>query len=192
MLTRTTLTRKQGCVSKCWDNSKYVSTCSKDNETQCLCEDAEFQSVCTPIMSRLPSKSALLMEFQVVLQCLYSQCQTTQFGSALHQTLSACSGSGMDTLDASPPLIRHQALRKRGSSNIGYASGHLSASAIHSVARRSVSASAYVSARPTRSVGHLPAYTDALPMSLLVAISAPSSDGNMNTTSVLGPSTKAS
>lgn len=161
-----------GCVSKCWDNSKYVSTCSKDNETQCLCEDAEFQSV--------------------VLQCLYSQCQTTQFGSALHQTLSACSGSGMDTLDASPPLIRHQALRKRGSSNIGYASGHLSASAIHSVARRSVSASAYVSARPTRSVGHLPAYTDALPMSLLVAISAPSSDGNMNTTSVLGPSKKAS
>ena len=134
----------------------------------------------------------LLMEFQVVLQCLYSQCQTTQFGSALHQTLSACSDSGMDTLDASPPLIRHQALGKRGSPKVGYASGYLSASAIHSVARRSVSASAYVSGRPTRSVGHLPAYTDALPMSLPVAIYGPSGDGNVNSTSVLDPTTKAS
>ncbi|CAD6592940.1 MAG: hypothetical protein ASARMPRED_006854 [Alectoria sarmentosa] len=156
-----------GCVSKCWDNSKYVSTCVKANETQCLCEDAEFQSV--------------------VLQCLYSQCQTTQFGFALHQTLSACSGSGMDTLDALPPLIRHQGLRKRGSPSIGYASGHLSGSTIHSVARRSVSASAYVSARPTRSVGHLPGPTRDLPMSLSVALPATTSGANVNSTSVLAP-----
>ena len=94
----------------------------------------------------------------MVLQCLYSQCQTTQFGSALHQALSACSDSGIDTLDASPPpLIRHQALRKRGSPSSGYVSGHISASAIHSVARRSVSASAYVNARPTRSAGQISA-----------------------------------
>ena len=130
--------------------------------------------------------------FQVVLQCLYSQCQTTQFGSALHQTLSACFDSGMDTLDALPPLIRHQGLRKRGSPSIGYASGHLSASAIHSVARRSVGASAYVSARPTRSVGHLPIHTHDLPISLPVATAAPSSDVNVPSTSVLVPSTKAS
>lgn len=130
--------------------------------------------------------------FQVVLQCLYSQCQTTQFGSALHQTLSACTDHGMDTLDALPPLIRHQGLRKRGSPSIGYATGHLSASAIHSVARRSVSASAYVSARPTRSVGHLPAHTHDLPISLSVAVFAPSSGANVNNTSVPAPSTKAS
>lgn len=162
----------QGCVSKCWDNSKYVSTCVKANETQCLCEDADFQSV--------------------VLQCLYSQCQTTQFGSALHQTLLTCSDSGMDTLDALPPLIRNQGLRKRGSPSIGYTSGHLSASAIHSVARRSVSASAYVSARPTRSLGHLPAPTHDSPMSLSVALPVPSSGANGDGTSVLAPSTNAS
>lgn len=54
---------QQGCVSKCWDNSKYVSTCVKANETQCLCEDAEFQSVCVPLMS--PSiLSTLLINFR--------------------------------------------------------------------------------------------------------------------------------
>ena len=31
------------CVVKCWDNSRFVSTC--DKETECLCEDNEFQSV---------------------------------------------------------------------------------------------------------------------------------------------------
>ena len=128
----------------------------------------------------------------MVLQCLYSQCQTTQFGSALHQTLLACSDSGMDILDALPPLIRHQGLRKRGSPSIGYASGHLSASAIHSVARRSVSASAHMSARPTRSVGHLPAPTRDSPMSLSMAFPVPSSGSNVNSTRVLAPSTNAS
>ena len=31
------------CVVKCWDNSRFVSTCN--NEAKCLCEDNEFQSV---------------------------------------------------------------------------------------------------------------------------------------------------
>ena len=31
------------CALKCWENSKYVSSCH--SEIQCLCEDAEFQSV---------------------------------------------------------------------------------------------------------------------------------------------------
>lgn len=39
------LIRAQGCVSNCWDNSKYVSTCTKGNETLCLCKDAHFQNV---------------------------------------------------------------------------------------------------------------------------------------------------
>lgn len=33
------------CVSKCWDNSKYVSSCTGANETMCLCQDADFQNV---------------------------------------------------------------------------------------------------------------------------------------------------
>ena len=144
----------QDCVSKCWDNSKYVSTCVKVNETQCLCEDADFQSVRTAIF-RI---KGLAKRPQVVLQCLYSQCQTTQFGSAVHLTLSACSDSGMNALDALPPLIRHQGLRKRGSPSNDYVPGHLSVSAVQSVARRSVSASAYISARPTRITGRFPTH----------------------------------
>ena len=122
--------------------------------------------------------------FQMVLQCLYSQCQTTQFGFALHQTLSACSDSEMDTLNAWPPLVRHQGLRKRRSASSGYASGHLSASALHSVARRSVSASAYVSARPTRSAGQLSTHAHDLPKSLPMAVSALSSDAKVNVSSI--------
>lgn len=37
-------------MSKCWENSKYVTACVKANENQCLCEDAEFQSVRASIM----------------------------------------------------------------------------------------------------------------------------------------------
>ena len=151
---RTPLICMQDCVSTCWDNSKYISTCVKVNETQCLCEDADFQGVRTAIVH----VKCLTNILQVVLQCLYSQCQTTQFGSAVHLTLSACSNSGMDALDALPPLIRHHGLRKRGSPSNGYVSGHLSVSAIQSVARRSVSASAYVSARPTRIAGRFPTH----------------------------------
>ena len=65
----------------------------------------------------------------------------------------------MNALDALPPLIRHQGLRKRGSPSNGYVPGHLSVSAVHSVTRRSVSASAYISARPTRIAGRSPTHT---------------------------------
>ena len=151
---KTLLICMQDCVSKCWDNSKYVSACLKVNETQCLCEDADFQSVRTAIFHL----KCLANRLQLVLQCLYSQCQTTQFGSAVHRTLSACSDSGMNALDTLPPLIRNQGLRKRSSPSNGYVSGHLSVSAVKSVARRSVSASAYVSARPTRIAGRFPTH----------------------------------
>lgn len=39
------LTRTQACMPNCWDNSKYVSPCTKPNETLCLCDDAQFQNV---------------------------------------------------------------------------------------------------------------------------------------------------
>ena len=170
------------------------NTSAPVSRAKCLSVSARtlnFRAWVTPSHRRLPSKCTA-DGFQLVLQCLYSQCQTTQFGSALHQTLLACSGPALDTLDALPPLIRHQGLRKRGSPTISYASGHLSASAIHSVARRSVSASAYVSARPTRGLGHLPARLHDLPTSIPVTFPAPLSGAKLNSTSVLDSSTKAS
>ena len=39
------LIAKPDCVSRCWNNSKYVSTCLEADGNQCLCEDDEFQNV---------------------------------------------------------------------------------------------------------------------------------------------------
>ena len=100
-----------------------------------------------------------------MLQCLYSQCQTSHFGSALHHAISACSDPVLNTLGVEPPLIRYQSLRKRGTPTSKLASGHVSASAIHSIARRSVSVSAYqtLSVRPKRGIGRHTAATFTVP-----------------------------
>jgi hypothetical protein len=126
-------------------------------------------------------KAAADLMLQVMLQCLYSQCQTTQFGSALHHALSRCSNPETDTPDFLPPLIRHQGLRKRGSQPMASVSAPgqfrlVSASAkvaAHSVARRSVLASAFVrySARPTRSVAY-PVPPSATPSPLTTSLTA--------------------
>lgn len=89
--------------------------------------------------------------FQAVLQCLYSQCQTAQFGSALHHALSKCSGLETGIAYLSPPLLREQGLRKRNKRTVEDTSDLGLAPAIGSVARQSASASA-TSKRPTRSV----------------------------------------
>ena len=104
-----------------------------------------------------------------MLQCLYSQCQTSQFGSALHHTLKVCSSTHPNVLEIEPPLIRHQNLRKRGTILTGIHSGYISASTVHSKARRSVSASAYqtLSAR-AQNVSHRP--STATKIALLPAV----------------------
>lgn len=91
------------------------------------------------------------LNFQVVLQCLYSQCQTAQFGSALHHALSKCSSLETEIADISPPLLREQGLRKRNKRAVGDMSDPGSAPAIGSVARQSASASATLK-HPTRSL----------------------------------------
>lgn len=85
------------------------------------------------------------------MQCLYSQCQTAQFGSALHHALSKCSGLETGIAYLSPPLLREQGLRKRNKRTVEDTSDLGLAPAIGSVARQSASASA-TSKRPTRSV----------------------------------------
>ena len=140
-------------------------------------------------------KAVADLMLQVVLQCLYSQCQTTQFGSALHHALLECSNPETDTPDFLPPLIRHQGLRKRGSQLTASVSAPgqfrlVSASAkiaAHSVARRSVLASAFVrySARPTRSVAY-PVPPSATPSPLTTSFTALSS-ASPNSTTVQDP-----
>ena len=41
---------RPGCVTKCWDYSKYVSTCATLDEESCLCEDGQFQNVGTDLV----------------------------------------------------------------------------------------------------------------------------------------------
>ena len=101
----------------------------------------------------------MLISCKAVFQCLYSQCQTAQFGSALHYALAECSSFTTDGSENLPPLIRHQGLRKRESPLTGYASGYASASVVHSVYRRYASASAPANPRPTRSAANTVSYT---------------------------------
>jgi len=129
------------CTSKCWDNSKLLSSCP--NESKCFCDDSEFQSA--------------------VFQCLHSQCQTAQFGSAIHSALMECSGADTETHNVLPHLIRHQKSRKRHNaySDSGsvlatsYGSGYSSTSRTYSATFRHAtgSASGYSRSR-SASLGH--------------------------------------
>ncbi|KAI9716085.1 MAG: hypothetical protein M1812_005512 [Candelaria pacifica] len=98
---------------------------------KCLCEEAEFQNA--------------------VFQCLYSQCQTTQFGSALHYALSECFNYGSGASTTPPRLIRHDNLHKRQDHQPRYASVSASASAFHSVHRRYAGSTIPAYSLPTQS-----------------------------------------
>lgn len=99
--------------------------------------------------------------YQTVLQCLYSQCHTAQFGSALHHALSKCNEYPPTSPNSLPPLFRHQGLHRRATQNQALVSAKplisahqafASAQAIQSVPRRFDGGSAAANvARPTRS-----------------------------------------
>ena len=103
---------------------------------------------------------------KAILQCLYSQCQTSLFPTALHYALAACPSSAPDSSDTLPPLIRHQGLRNRNSptreNRSGAQTASVSVSAHRLLARRSASSSVVVSSRPTRSIANLPSKTHSL------------------------------
>lgn len=48
-----------------------------------------------------------------VFQCLYSQCDTVHFGSALHFAISQCVDTGSPLVFGVPPIPNHNSLRKR-------------------------------------------------------------------------------
>lgn len=48
-----------------------------------------------------------------VFQCLYSQCETAHFGSALHHVIAQCFGTGNEILFAVPPIPNYDSLRRR-------------------------------------------------------------------------------
>ncbi|THV54083.1 hypothetical protein BGAL_0034g00030 [Botrytis galanthina] len=80
-----------GCAVRCWENTKYVSKCVDKNT--CLCKDAEYHNS--------------------VFKCIYSQCDTAHFGSALHHTITQCVGVADNIILAVPRLSNHDSLRRR-------------------------------------------------------------------------------
>jgi hypothetical protein len=109
----------KGCAVRCWENTKYVSKCLNDNT--CLCNEAKYQNVrlcfkTLPFHQKLwlyQCRHTNLYGWQSVFQCLYSQCDTAQFGSALHHAISQCSGTGGEFLLTVPPVANHDVLRRR-------------------------------------------------------------------------------
>ncbi|KUJ07322.1 uncharacterized protein LY89DRAFT_363312 [Mollisia scopiformis] len=79
------------CAINCWENTKYVSKCSTD--VGCLCSEPDYTNS--------------------VYQCLFSQCDTVHFGSALHHVIAQCFGSGNEILFAVPPIPNRDDLRRR-------------------------------------------------------------------------------
>ncbi|TGO24295.1 hypothetical protein BPAE_0107g00430 [Botrytis paeoniae] len=80
-----------GCAVRCWENTKYVSKCVDKNT--CLCQDAEYHNS--------------------VFKCIYSQCDTAHFGSALHHTITRCVDVADNIILAVPRLSNHDSLRRR-------------------------------------------------------------------------------
>lgn len=50
---------------------------------------------------------------QSVFQCIYSQCDTAHFGSALHHAIAQCFGTRNEVFFAVPPIPNRDALRRR-------------------------------------------------------------------------------
>ncbi|CZS98228.1 uncharacterized protein RAG0_07031 [Rhynchosporium agropyri] len=48
-----------------------------------------------------------------VFQCIYSQCDTAHFGSALHHAIAQCFGTNNEVFFAVPPIPNREALRRR-------------------------------------------------------------------------------
>ncbi|OWP06752.1 hypothetical protein B2J93_9 [Marssonina coronariae] len=79
------------CALRCWENTKYVTKCSGD--PSCLCSDVNYQNS--------------------VFQCIYSQCDTVHFGSALHHAIAQCFGTNDEVFFAIPPIPNRDSLRRR-------------------------------------------------------------------------------
>ncbi|KAL2065429.1 hypothetical protein VTL71DRAFT_3099 [Oculimacula yallundae] len=79
------------CALRCWENTKYVSQCFEDHA--CLCSDPNYQNS--------------------VFQCIYSQCDTAHFGSALHHAIAQCFGTSNEVFFAVPPIPNREALQRR-------------------------------------------------------------------------------
>ncbi|KAE9370551.1 hypothetical protein N431DRAFT_546364 [Stipitochalara longipes BDJ] len=82
------------CAVRCWENTQYVSKRKCAGDAACLCTESDYQNA--------------------VFQCLYSQCDTVHFGSALHHIIAQCFGTGSEMpIFVAPPVPNRDDLRRR-------------------------------------------------------------------------------
>ncbi|KAI0410900.1 hypothetical protein F5X98DRAFT_384612 [Xylaria grammica] len=78
------------CGSHCMVDSMFVTQCLDMN---CLCHQKEYQ--------------------KSLFQCLYSQCDSNEYGKALSRTISTCMEVGADIYMVAPGFIDEELLRVR-------------------------------------------------------------------------------
>ncbi|KAI0425870.1 hypothetical protein F5Y09DRAFT_334590 [Xylaria sp. FL1042] len=78
------------CGSHCMVDSMFVTQCLDMN---CLCHQEEYQ--------------------KSLFQCLYSQCDSNEYGRALSRTISTCMDVGADIYMVAPGFINEELLRVR-------------------------------------------------------------------------------
>ncbi|KAI0468956.1 hypothetical protein F4859DRAFT_192426 [Xylaria cf. heliscus] len=78
------------CGSHCMINSMFVTQCLDMN---CLCHQEEYQ--------------------KSLFQCLYSQCDSNDYGKALSRTIQTCMDAGAEIYMVAPGFINEELLRVR-------------------------------------------------------------------------------
>ncbi|KAI3330620.1 hypothetical protein F4824DRAFT_331632 [Ustulina deusta] len=86
------------CGSHCMVDSMFVTQCLDMN---CLCHQEEYQ--------------------KSLFQCLYSQCDSNEYGKALSRTISTCMEVGAEIYMVAPGFINEDLLRVR---EADYLAGH--------------------------------------------------------------------
>ncbi|KAH9994739.1 hypothetical protein F4779DRAFT_217407 [Xylariaceae sp. FL0662B] len=78
------------CATRCMVDSMFVTQCL---DTNCLCHQQDYQ--------------------KSLFQCLYSQCDSSQYGPALSHTISVCIDTGAEIYMVAPGAVGNELLRAR-------------------------------------------------------------------------------
>ncbi|KAI2472310.1 hypothetical protein F4781DRAFT_438525 [Annulohypoxylon bovei var. microspora] len=79
-----------GCASRCMVDSMFVTQCL---DTRCLCNEKDYQ--------------------KSLYQCLYSQCDSNNYGPALSHAISLCMSLGAEIYMVAPSRVDNELLRSR-------------------------------------------------------------------------------
>lgn len=97
-------------------DSMFVTQCLDMN---CLCHQEEYQKVspkCNPLRQMLHlhvQRHTKTHSYKSLFQCLYSQCDSNEYGNALSRTISTCMKVGAEIYMVAPGSINDKALRVR-------------------------------------------------------------------------------